>query len=234
MRAGDTGAETGQWKPVLGGAALWALLGGLSFVVGWYVGFGLGLEDMIVSWSGRGWFTLYGVSPWMLLSGLAYTGVLAFAVHRARLAGWRRAAGFAVLAMPWFVFAWNAGMAVYDIGGRMIGEGAEILEYVLAFLIWSGGLFAGGVWLALAALALLPSLRSRRSAARLLAAGAAFAVPAGIVAAVDFDAALDAMQFLFAGWCAVHAAVFAVTLRRAQSDDGGTSKQPAPAGDQPA
>lgn len=222
MRPGETDSGTGQWKSGPARAAGWALLGALSLLFGWEITVGLESWGMNAQWRySRESFMPFVVSLGSLVAGLTYTGVLAFAVHRTRLAGWRRAAGFAVLAMPWLAFAFNAGLAVYDIGEALIGNDWWTPAPLFAFLVWFVGLLVGGIWVTLAGLVLLPFLRSRRSAAWLLAAGAVFGVPAGALAVVDFDAALDAMQFVFAGWCAVYAAAFAMTLRRAQRDAGG-------------
>jgi hypothetical protein len=188
-------------------------------MLGWGITVGLESWGMNAYWQySREPFMPFVVSLGSLVAGLTYTGVLAFAVHRTRLAGWRRAAGFAVLAMPWLAFAVNAGLAVYFIGGGS-GFGYPALHH--AFIIWFAGLFAGGVWLTLAGLVLLPFLRTWRCVVWLLAAGAVFGVPAGAMAVVDFMGMVDASQFLFAGWCAVYAAAFAMTLRRARRDAGG-------------
>ncbi len=217
MRPGETGSGTGRWRSGPARAAGWALPGALSFLFGWYIGLGLESLGLDVPWQ----FDPYEVNHRMLAPALTYTGVLAFAVHRTRLVGWRRAAGFAVLAMPWLAFAFNAGYTVYVIGFELFGGEGWTPAPLFAFLVWFAGLLAGGIWVTLAGLALLPFLRTWRCVVWLLAAGAVFGVPAGALALVDFMGMVDAMQFLFAGWCAVYAAAFAMVLQRARRDAGG-------------
>ena len=148
----------------------------------------------------------------LLIMGLAYTGALGVAIWRTRLVGWRRAAGFAVLAMPWFAFGFKASMAVYSNAASIF----EILGALDALLVWFVGLFAAGVWVTLAGLILLPFLRSRASVALLFAASAVPGVLAGVIATAAFWELQDAMPYVVAAWCAVYAAAFSMTLPRAR------------------
>ncbi|MCK5274989.1 MAG: hypothetical protein KAR37_10110 [Alphaproteobacteria bacterium] len=207
MRPTDARTAIPQWRLRLARAARWALLGALSFLLGWAIVYALDSWRMNVSWQ-TGWWLPYGVSLWFLIMGLAYTGGLGFAIHRTRLVGWRRAAGFAVLAMPWFVFGWNSGVAVYDIVG-----GSRL---PVPFLIWFVGLFTAGAWVTLAGVLLLPFLRSRMSVAWLFAASVASGALAGGRPGADLGGLFDDIPYVVAAWCAVYAAVFSMTLPRAR------------------
>lgn len=209
MRPTDARIATPQWRLRLARAAGWALLGALSFLLGWAIAAQLDILDVRVS-IGGGWF--YGVSLGTLVAGLAYAGALGFAIHRAGHAGWRRAAGFAVLAMPWFAFGLNAGVAAVDIC------------WDCRFLVWFAGLVTAGAWVTLAGVLLLPFLRSWLSVAWLFAASVAFEALAGGWASADSGKLSDStVLYVVAAWCAVYAAVFSMTLPLARRGDGGAT-----------
>lgn len=210
MRPAGANTDTKHWKSRLARAALWALLGALSFLLGWAIVLGLQSLDMDVLWTTGGYVTTYGVSLGLLVAGLTYTGGLGFAIHRTGHVAWWRAVGFAVLAMPWFVFGYNAGVAVFDISG-----GSRL---PVPFLIWFVGLFTAGAWVTLAGVLSLTFLRSRVSVAWLFAASVAFGVLAGGRPGADMGGLFDDMLYVVAAWCAVYAAAFSLALPRARRD----------------
>jgi len=192
MPSGDVRAGTAHSKPALARAALWALLGGLSFVPGWAVLSGLqeSGRDVWIIHCGLG----CGASVGGLLFGLAYTSVLGLAVYLAGGAGRRRAAVFSVLAMSWFPVGWTAGTALYF----WVFHDASF-----AFLFAAS--LAAGLWLALAGMASLPFLRSW-AAVRWLAAGGA--VAGGVYAGLG----MGETPYEIAAWCAVYAACFSMAV----------------------
>lgn len=200
MRPTDARIATPQWRLRLARAAGWALLGVLSFLLGWAIVIHLDILDIRVSIGGS-WF--YGVSLGILVAGLAYTGALGFVIHRAGHGGWRRAAGFAILAMPWFVFGVNAGAAAFDNC------------WSCTFLIWFVGLVTAGAWVTLAGVLLLPFLRSWLSVGWLLAANVAFGALGGGWESAGLGGLSDDIPYVVAVWCAAYAAAFSMTLPRA-------------------
>ncbi|MDH3242490.1 MAG: hypothetical protein OEO83_17695 [Alphaproteobacteria bacterium] len=198
-------AATPYWKPRLARAAGWALLGAASLLLGWWAVEWLAAQGLDMNWT----VGPIEIGLGVLCVGLVYSGALAVAMWRTGHAGWRRAAGFAVLATPWFAFGWNAG---FILGWNMRG----IPDFLGPFLIWFAGLLTAGVWMTLAGILMLPMLRSRTAVAWLLGSSAGFAVLAGTVAIADFYDLLDKMQYVVAAWCAVHAAALSLALPRAR------------------
>ncbi|MBE9551890.1 MAG: hypothetical protein IMF05_00360 [Proteobacteria bacterium] len=207
MRPTDARTAISQWRLRLARAARWALLGALSFLLGWAIVDHLEFLDIRVPIGGS--FSFYGVNLGILVAGLAYTGALGVAIWRTRLADWRRAAGFAILAMPWFTFGLNASMAAFDIC------------WDCTFLIWFGGLVTAGAWATLAGVLLLPFLRSWLSVAWLFAASVAFGALAGGWAGADSGRLSDStVLYVVTAWCAVYAAAFSMTLPAARPHSG--------------
>ncbi|UCH73414.1 MAG: hypothetical protein JSU82_13840 [Rhodospirillales bacterium] len=204
----DARAETGHWKPRLMGAALWALIGGLSFVLGWAIAAGLAAFELDVMIIDCGWFC--GVSLSMLLAGLSYTAILGIAAYRAGCAGRRRAAGFAVLAMPWFAAGWNAGVELYF---SVLDDMNFVLELAASM--------TAGLWLTLVATVSLPSVRSWASVRWLLAGSAVASSVFAAMGAGGIGGLLGEDGDLLpqvTAWCAVYAAAFSMALPRARRD----------------
>lgn len=217
MRPTDARAAIPQWGLRLARAAGWALLGALSFQLGWAIVSHLEFLDIRVPIGGS--FSFYGVNLAFVVAGLAYTGALGLAIHRAGHVDWRRAAGFAVLAMPWFTFGLNAGVAAFDAGWGEFGN-----CWGCVFLIWFVGLVTAGAWVTLAGVLLLPFLRSWLSVAWLFAASVAFGALAGGRPGADLGGLPDDIPYVVTAWCAVYAAAFSMTLPAARRGDGDAAR----------
>ena len=209
MPSGDIRSVTVLWKPRVARAALWALFAALAFFVGVYIGAGIESLGAPVSWHHSGLFTPYAVSLLMLTGGLTYASLLGFIAVRSCLVGWRSVARFSVLAMPWFVLAYNAGVATFAIT-------PDVHWRVAAFLPWFAGLSVGGIWLTLTGRVFFPFLRVRPAFVRLIAGGVTPATLAGAMAVFYFEAMFEALLFVVAGWCAGYAAAFFMALPKAR------------------
>lgn len=205
---GATAAKP-YWKPRLIRAAGWALLGAVSFLLGWWAMEWLASPRLDAKWA----VGPIGMSLLVLLLGFVYSGALGVALWRTGHAGWRRAAGFALVAMPWLAFGINAGTILF-------WAYTGLAVFLVDSVIWFAALLTAGVWVTLAGLLLLPVLRSRAAVAWLFGASAGFAALTGTIAIAYADSLFDALLYVFAAWCAVYAAAVSMALPRARRDDG--------------
>jgi hypothetical protein len=191
-------------NPRLARTAGWALLGGVAAFPVWHVVDWLASLDLDLNLGALEWpLRLFLIG---FFTGLPYTGLLGVALWRARVAGWRRAAGFALLAMFWFMFGFKVGASLgWD-------NRPDLPEAVLDFVIWFTGLLTMTVWVALAGIVTMPLLRSRRAVAWLLGGGVVFAALVGVTAIGDVTAPLDYFTWVLAAWGAVQAAAFSLAL----------------------
>lgn len=210
VRARDKIFATLNRTPRLAGAAGWALLGAAAILLGWPAAEWLSLQGLEVEWT----IGPVEIGVLFLFIGLLYSGMLGIALWRRGHADWRRAAGFALLAMFWFAFGWNAGLII--LSGNF-----ELPDPLGGFLIWFIGFLAATVWMTLAGLLFLPVLRSRTTVTWPLGAGAGFAALAGAVAILDLIGVVEALQIVVAGWCAVYAAALSLALPQAPRAGGG-------------
>ena len=213
MRPEGAIAAKPYWKPRLARAAGWALLGAVSFLFGWWAVDWLDSLGLDVKWT----VGPIGVSLLVLIIGFVYSAALGVAMWRTGHAGRRRAAGFALVAMPWLAFGVNAGNILF---WTYTGLPVFLENLLEDFLIWFAALLTAGVWVTLAGLLFLPVLRSRAAVAWLFGASAGFAALAGTIAIADADSLFDALQYVVAAWCAVYAAALSMALPRARRDDG--------------
>ena len=206
MSARDKIAATLNRYPRAARAAGWALLGAAAILLGWPAAEWLASRGLDVEWT----IGPVKIGLLFLFIGVLYSGMLGIAVWRRGHGGWRRAAGFALLAMFWFAFGWNVGERTgwYSSG-------------IDRFLILFTGFVAATIWMWVAGLALLPALRSRVATVWLLGAGAGFAALTGAIAILDFFGVVEALQFVVAGWCAVYAAALSLALPQAPRAGGG-------------
>lgn len=203
MRPKETIAATVNPYPRASRAAGWALLGGVVALVGGFAADWFARQDLDIHWETRP--NAFALS--MLLFGLAYSVVVGAALWRAGHAGWRRAAGFALIAMFWFGFGVNVGLMLAWNGPSIPGLPQE-------FLVWFAGLLTMTLWTVLSGLLFVPALRSRGAVVWLLAPGAGVAALAGNIAVVDFWWLLDRIIFVTAAWGAVQAAALSLALPR--------------------
>jgi hypothetical protein len=181
----------------------WAVAGAAAFLIGWPLALWLDKQGLDFEWK----IGSVGFSLEVLLAGLFYSGALGVALWRAGHAGWRRAAGFALLAMFWFDFGLNA---ISLISSRDI-------------MMLATGLFTAGLWVTLASLLFLPDLRRRENAVRslaalfrLLAVGVAGGTLAGVmvfwIVEMHFSAWWGYLPIMIAAWGAVYAAALCWAL----------------------
>lgn len=198
-------------NPRLARAAGWALLGAAAILI---------VPDLHSWLNSQGLYVEWEVGPVYLSSsnllfGLVYSGTLAVALWRAGHAGWWRAAGFALVSMFWLDFGLSVGMRYWTFINSSPLDG---------IMMFATGFLTAGLWMTLASLLFLPSLRRREDAVRtlaavyrLLAVGVAGGALAGVVASVIVEILVSGGEWQYLGlsiaiWGAVYAAALSWAL----------------------